>query len=97
MFSNEGDKILDVTMVRGNNMINQLSVHKQIYSISVILKFYREKGDLENSLKKFLRREIAKKYIFFKVEKCSSRELVLITGLFRMYFLIYFIRLLKFE
>jgi len=49
------------------------TVNKQIYSISVILKFYGEKSDLENSPKNSLRREITKKF-FLKIEKCCSRE-----------------------
>ena len=41
--------------------LQEATVNKQIYSISVILKFYGEKSDLENSSKNFPRREITEK------------------------------------
>ena len=42
--------------------LQEATVNKQIYSISMILKLYGGKSELENSQKIFIRREITKKF-----------------------------------
>lgn len=49
VFSNGGDKILDVIMVHGTP---KGTVHKQRYSTFMILKFYGEKNNLKILSKK---------------------------------------------